>query len=402
MQSSSRLDIAFSHIGHSYSHLFMLLFPTVVLALEVEFNRPYSELITLALVGFIMFGAGALPAGWLADRWSERGMMALFFLGLGASAVLTGLAQSTTQIAAGLASMGLFASIYHPVGIALLVKHARRRGRALGINGIFGNTGTAVAALVAGALTDLIHWRAAFIVPGIVALATGVVFMMAVGGDGKDGAPEHAGRERELSRKEFVRTMIVLSVTLLCSGLIYQITSVALPKVFAVRVTDFQVGGALGVGGLVSAVYFLASLLQVAGGIAADRLPLKFVYVMAYVIQVPVLMVAAFLSGGSMLVIVFVAVSLNIAAAPAESALIAQYSPAKWRATAFGAKFAVSLGPSALGVPLVAMIYEGTGGFFWLFITLAGLAGMLVAAALFLPGERRGASLSTMAAKAGP
>ena len=385
----ARSTVGFSNIGHTYTHLFTLLYATVVLALETEFNLPYGELLTLSLPGFILFGAGALPAGWLGDRWSGRGMLAVFFFGLGASAVLTGLARSPFEIGLGLAMLGLFASIYHPVGIALLISNSRNRGRALGFNGIFGNAGTAIAALVAGALMDWISWRAAFIVPGVVAIVTGGLFLLLVRGKDLGGeAPAAAGSEVAHSRAVIVRTMIVLSITLLCAGLIYQVTSVALPKIFAQRVADINVEGALGVGGLVTAVYLFSSLAQLAGGYLADRYPLKPVYILSYVAQAPLFFVAAAIGGHSLLITMAALVSLNVGAAPAESSLIAHYAPARWRATAFGAKFAVALGVSALGIPLVALIYDNTGGFFWLFIILGALAGLLATAALFLPSER--------------
>ena len=148
--ASSRLSLAFTCVGHSYSHLFMLLYATVVLALEDEFARSFGELLTLSFPGFVAFGVCALPAGWLGDRWSASGMMVIFFVGTGVATMLTGLASTTFELGAGLTLIGVFASIYHPVGIAWVVRHAVKRGKALGINGLFGNLGIAGAALVAG------------------------------------------------------------------------------------------------------------------------------------------------------------------------------------------------------------------------------------------------------------
>ena len=82
--------VFFINLGHFLDHLVMLVFPTVVVALGREWGRPYSELLPLALGGFIAFGAFALPAGWLADHWSRYKMMAVFFFGIGASMLLTG------------------------------------------------------------------------------------------------------------------------------------------------------------------------------------------------------------------------------------------------------------------------------------------------------------------------
>src|SRR5499426_3913558 len=162
--------VPFINIGHLLDHLVMLVFPTVVLALALEWKQPYSELLPLALGGFIAFGAFAIPAGWLADHWSRYKMMVVFFLGIGASLFLTGFAQTSWQIGVGLFVTGMFAAIYHPVGIAMLVAAPEKMGRALGWNGLWGNLGLAAAALISGALMDWFGWRAAFFVPGIFCL----------------------------------------------------------------------------------------------------------------------------------------------------------------------------------------------------------------------------------------
>src|SRR3546814_9304842 len=125
---SARLAPGFSCAGHSFAHLLMLLYPTVVLSLEPAWNRPFEELIGLMLVGQVLFGVGAVPAGWLGDRWSVPGMMAVFFLGTGAAAIGTGFADGPFEIALGLAAIGLFASIYHPVGIAWVTRTPVNRG----------------------------------------------------------------------------------------------------------------------------------------------------------------------------------------------------------------------------------------------------------------------------------
>src|SRR5688500_7812234 len=172
--------VAFINLGHFLDHLVMLVFPTVVVALGREWGRPYSELLPLALGGFIAFGAFALPAGWLADHWSRYKMMAVFFFGIGLSMIVTGFAQSAWQIGIGLTLIGVFAAIYHPVGIAMLVAAPEKMGRALGWNGLWGNLGLAAAALISGALMDLLGWRAAFLIPGVAGIAAGIAFLVLV------------------------------------------------------------------------------------------------------------------------------------------------------------------------------------------------------------------------------
>src|SRR5204862_6455635 len=129
---ASRGMSLFLNLGHTLDHLLMLIFPTVVLAMGAELGRGYADLLPLSLGGFIAFGAFAIPAGWLADRWSRYKMMVLFFFGIGVSLSLTGFAQAPWQIAVGLTLTGMFAAIYHPVGLAMLFAAPKNLGMALG------------------------------------------------------------------------------------------------------------------------------------------------------------------------------------------------------------------------------------------------------------------------------
>src|SRR4029077_11845871 len=172
--------VPFINLGHLLDHLVMLVFPTVVLALAREWDRSYSELLPLALGGFIASGAFAIRAGGLADHGSRYKMMAVFFFGIGAALFLTGFANSPWQIAAGLVLTGMFAAIYHPVGIAMLVSSPKNLGMALGWNGLWGNLGLAFAAIVSGALMDLWGWRMAFFIPGLASIAVGAAYLVLV------------------------------------------------------------------------------------------------------------------------------------------------------------------------------------------------------------------------------
>ncbi|MEM7254694.1 MAG: MFS transporter [Pseudomonadota bacterium] len=386
--SQRSIAIGFSNVAHSFTHLLMLLYPTAILGLEQEVDKPYGELLALSLPGFILFGAGALPAGWLADRWSERGMMVLNYIGMGVACIFTGFAPDLFWLAVGLGAIGLFASIYHPVGIAIVVRHSKERGRALGINGVFGGIGLASGALVAGALTDLYSWRAAFIIPGIVCAAVGVVMIFAIRISGLKDTREDAYPQPEVAGRVMVAAFLTLTLATVCSGLIFQATSIALPKLFAERLSMFSGDSAIvGVGGFVTLVYLGAACFQILGGIAADRFPLKWVYAIAFCVQVPLLMVAASLAEMPLIGVAMLMVLFQNGAGPAETALFARYSPARWRATAFGVKFLIALGVSALGVPLVAYIFDSTGGFYWLFVLLAGLAVITAVVGASLPSE---------------
>ena len=399
-RSSARLALVFANAGHVTTHLLMLLYPTVVLALEKAFSLSYGELMLLSLPGTVLYGAGALPAGILGDRWSAEQMMVLFYVGSGLAAIATGLASGPLGIGIGLGLIGLFGSIYHPVGIAWLVRNAQNRGRILGWNGIFGSIGVGIAPATAGALTEWIDWRAAFIVPGAVALALGLALAVLVRRGTVVAAKTDVKPQPEPGRGDVVRAFFALSVTMLAAGIIYQAMTVALPKLFEQRLVDLTQGGTLGAGGFASLVFAEGMVVPLIGGWLADRYSLKWVYVASWLFAVPSLLLSLHLTELPLFAATTVLFSLMSLATPAENALLVRYTPGRWRATAFGAKFVLSLGVSSLGVPLVAFIYDRTGDFAWLFVVLGALAAAIVAAGVFLPREGERALEAAAAAPA--
>ena len=127
--------------AHFLDHYVIRIFPTVVIGLEAVYGRSYGELLVLSTAAFTAFGLFALPAGWLADKWSRRNMIALYFLGTGICCVLVGVSESFETLAVALFGVGLFAAIYHPVGTPMIVDAAVVRGRTMAFNGICGNIG---------------------------------------------------------------------------------------------------------------------------------------------------------------------------------------------------------------------------------------------------------------------
>ena len=126
-QAARLRTIAFLNLAHAIDHFVLLIFPAVVIGLEVVFNRSYAEMITLSTAAFVAFGVFSIPAGWLADRWSRRNMMALFYFGCAASLAAAGLSPTPLMLAIAMFLLGVFAAIYHPVGMAMLIDVAKAR-----------------------------------------------------------------------------------------------------------------------------------------------------------------------------------------------------------------------------------------------------------------------------------
>jgi MFS family permease len=383
MKDRRRLDLALN-VGHTLDHLFMLIFPTVVLAISAAWGRDYASLLPLAMGGFIAFGACSIPAGWLADRFGRVPMMKLFFFGIGTASIATGFATGPASLALGLTAIGVFAAIYHPVGIAMLVSEQPKLGRALGVNGVYGNAGLAFAALIAGALADFATWRAAFVVPGIVCLAIGVWFVRIAATVDLTAGPAKKPEAR-LPRAVLARVFIVVAVATAAGGIIFNATTVSMPKVFDERLAALT-DSTFGIGVLVCVTYLIAAMAQLLVGWWLDRHSLKAVFVAVTAMQVPLLWLAGSLEGYAMLACAVMMMFFVFGQIPINDAMIAKYTAEEWRARAYAVRYVVSFSASALAVPMIAGVYGRTGGFEPLFVILAALASLTFAAALAFPG----------------
>jgi MFS family permease len=382
-----RFLVPFINLGHLLDHLVMLVFPTVVVALAREWDRPYSELLPLALGGFIAFGAFAIPAGWLADHWSRYKMMAVFFFGIGLSLFVTGFATTSWQIGLGLTLVGMFAAIYHPVGIAMLVAAPERMGRALGWNGLWGNLGLAAAALVAGALMDLWGWRAAFFIPGLAAVVAGAAFLALV----PDPGPVKKVSKTiglHVDWRTMTRIFAVLLIATACGGVIFNSTTVAMPKVFDERLRSL-IDTNFGIGALVALVYTLAAFAQLVMGALIDRFELRRLMIGIALIQVPLLALAANLEGWAMLAAALAMMLAVFGQIPLNDSIVGRYVADEYRARVLSVRYVVSLGVAAVAVPLIAVLHRTQGGFANVFLVLAALAAGMLAASLFFPSRRQ-------------
>ncbi|MSO93363.1 MAG: MFS transporter [Rhodospirillales bacterium] len=393
---SARLSFGFACAAHSFSHLFAPMFFVVALALESELGLSHGDVITLVIAGSLMFGLGAPLAGWLGDRWSMTGMMVIFFLGTGAAMAMTGTATTPLGIALWLAVTGTFASIYHPVGIAWVVRNAVNRGMAVGVNGIFGGFGIGSATMIAGALTEFAGWRWAFIVPGVVVAATGLVFWALLAkGDIVEPKVDRAP-EAPTGRSDMVRAFVLLSFTMICVSLVENSTLPAMPKLFTERWAP-EGEGVFGISVIIGTIFLIAGFMQLAGGYLVDRVAPKIVYATCFLLQIAFLSAAATFTGVPFIAVIAGMVFVNIAVLPAEAVLVARYSPSRWRGLAFGLKFVLSIGLSSLGVLLEGTIYNHTGGFYWLFMLLAGLSALGFLLSLLLPAKRAEAQVPAAA-----
>ena len=375
------------NVAHAIDHWVLLIFATAVSSIAVDFGfSRWEDLMPYATGAFFAFGLGSLPAGRLGDTWGRRPMMLAFFYGLGASLLLVALAQGPWQIAAALTLMGVFSSIYHPVGIPMLLRDARRPGRTIGVNGLAGNLGIALAALVTGLIVKYLGWRVAFAVPALVSIGCGLLFARLSPPEGEPPTRRKPAAPA-LPPGVLVRVVAVITVIATTSALLFNFTTNGNTELMRERmaavVTD---PAALGL--LLALVYSIASLAQLLVGHLIDRVPIKRLLLSIVALQVPLFLLASQAHGWSFFVLIVLFMGVVFGAIPFIDAVIVRFVDDRVRSQVAGARLAISFSISSLAVYLLGPVVKNSG-FDFLLLTMAGIAVVTLAAAAWLPGTAR-------------
>ncbi len=382
-------EFLYLNIGHFLDHFVLLIFATAAaLQLTVEWDMRYAELIPWATPGFIAFGVCAIPAGWLADRWSRPGMMVVFFFGIGFACLLAARSSSPAEMAIALTVLGVFAAIYHPVGLSMVVQGRLKTGMALAVNGVWGNLGVASAALVTGVMIDHVGWRGAFVATGVLCLLTAIAYSVFV----RRPVPEHkpdadqstAASVPELPRATLIRVFGVIFFTTAVGGLVFQSTTFALPKILDERLSELTVS-ATDVGVYSFLVFSLAAFAQLIVGHLLDRSDVRRVFAVVALSQAVLFAAMISLDGIPALIVAIGFMLAVFGQIPINDVLVGRLAKSAWRSRAYAARYIVTFSVMASAVPLIGWIHGGWG-FGALFAVLAVAATAIFLGTLLLPG----------------
>ena len=376
------------NIGHGIDHMFLLIFATAVATIATDFDSNWADLMPYSAGAFLMFGLGALPAGRLGDLWGRRNMMLIFFFGMGASALLVALTQNSWQLAAALLVMGAFASIYHPVGIPMLVQNVHNPGEVIGMNGLAGNLGIAVAAILTGFLIKWAGWRAAFVVPGLLAFACGVIFALQCPRETVAPAKRSGKATVALSSRTLARVFFVMTAAAATSSILFNFTTSGNAQLLAESFRGVIEDPAL-LGALLALIYAVASLAQLVVGKLIDRVAFKPLQLWLSLAQIPFLIIAAYAEAWGMFAALLGVMVLVFGSIPFTDAMIVRYVDDRLRSRVAGMRLTVAFGISSLAVWALGPLVKGIG-FSALLWGMAGIAALKAAIVLLLPDERAG------------
>jgi len=382
--NSPKKVIGFINLAHFIDHYAMLVFAAAVIVMAPVFNMTYAQLLPYATPGFIAFGAGSLISGWLGDRWSRRNMLIIFFIGMGLALLGTALIQTPLQLGIALFVVGIIASIYHPVGMAMLTSYSEKLGRELGINGVYGNLGVASSAVITGLICEYLGWRWAFVLPGIITIGIGIIFMKTIHHEKATKKSLGMGSAR-VSKNVMALVVVSLVLTIIASSTTFNAITVALPKLFQERLAEITQNTAL-LGLIASAVYVFGAVAQYTIGNLLDKYPLKKIFIPLAIFLVAMLYIAAETSG-FLLILISIGIVISIfGQVTVNDTMVGKYTSDEWRARAFAVRYFLGFTAAGASVGLVALLYAN-GGFTLMLQAFAAFCFLVVIGAFIFPTE---------------
>jgi predicted MFS family arabinose efflux permease len=355
-----RLSIGFNNFAHAVDHYVMLIFPAVVLEMMVVYGKTYAELIAVGAASFYAFGLFSLPAGWLADRWSRRNMMVVFYIGCGVSLIGAALAPNLVVLGAALFALGVFAAIYHPVGTAIVVSEAVNRGRTLALNGVCGNLGVAFAAGITLTLTAWLGWRSAFLVPAAICIVTSIAYLILVPGDRQKAADRSSTPDVRLALWLMISVFGLFVLIGITAGLVFNTVTIALPKVIDERIgSDVSL---VAIGGMTTAVFLAGAVAQFTVGRVLEKFPPHIVFAAVGFLQFVGVVWVVYATGYALLPALAFALAFIYAQVTVNDFVIARYTADAWRGRIYAVRYFITYLISGAAATMIWFLHS-RGGF---------------------------------------
>jgi MFS family permease len=374
------------NLGHAIDHWVLAIFLYTVSVIAGVWGADWKELTPYAFGASFMFGAGSIVSGKLGDQWGRRAMMVLFFAGMGVSCLVIALCQNKWQIGAALTLMGAFASIYHPVGIPMLVQKAEKPGFVIGVNGLVGNLGIAIGSSVSVLLATRYGWQMAYIIPGVICLISAVLFAVAVPKE-EEAPAKRRSKVLDLPPNIMARVFFIMTCAAVSGSIVFNFTTNGNGEMLKARIAELAESPWL-LSMALLVIFSVASLMQLVVGALIDRYPLKNIYLPILLCQVPLFLLASQVEGWALLIVTTLFMVFVFGAIPFTDAMIVKYIDDRLRSRVTGMRLAIGFGVSSLVTAGIGPSVK-EAGFPTLLMLLAGVASLTMIAIAFLPNERQ-------------
>lgn len=367
MNNEKKIIISTS-VAHYFTHFYELLFPSLAIPLVLSLQMELTEVLKLSFLMYLLYGVGALPWGFFADRYGNTRSLVIFFLGTGIGSILTSFSVSQGGLVFTLAIIGFFASISHPAGLGLISIGMKNRGVALGINGMGGNLGLVSAPFIAGLLNWLVGWKLTFFLIGVISVLCGIfTAVVKIDETPIQGAVQNR-EEGPNNSNHYMKYFLILCAAMTLAGFSYRMNAIILPAYLEFKagflwnflkgfdISNLQGAKTMAATLLVSFVYIISTVGQLIAGKLADRYDLRWLYLGFHGVSIPFLISMGILNDQLLIISASLYVFFALGMQPIENSLVAKYTPKRWRSTSYGIKFILTFGVGSLGVYAVSWI----------------------------------------------
>ena len=386
---NSTVPDIYLNIGHLLDHFMMLIFAKAAYDSGRSFGLQYDEMILFGTLGMILFGATAPLAGILSDKYGRIPLMIIYHFGIGFSAIIASMSSSPIQLAISLGLIGLFASIYHPVGIAMLLQRSGLVGLRLGINGVWGNMGIAIAPVVTGVILYYGDWRLTFLIPGIVCVLFGILFFLNITQhENNDQNKSDKGNKQIGFTPRWQQALFALAISTASGGFLFGAMSFLLPRYFEINMLSLSTNVAI-TGILAGVVFACASFAQMAVGWLIDRISPRLVLFWIALGQVIFIYLASQFENLSLFFLSIAAMCFVFGQIPITDTILVRYVPDNWRSRVLSAKFLLNLCIGASVLPITSQLLKIGYDLKSVFIFASIIALGVVFSSILLPKQTK-------------
>ena len=386
---NSTVPDIYLNIGHLLDHFMMLIFAKAAYDSGRSFGLQYDEMILFGTLGMILFGATAPLAGLLSDKYGRIPLMIIYHFGIGFSAIIASMSSSPVQLAISLGLIGLFASIYHPVGIAMLLQRSGLVGLRLGINGVWGNMGIAIAPVVTGVILYYGDWRLTFLIPGIVCVLFGILFFLNITQhENNDQNKSDKGNKQIGFTPRWQQALFALALSTASGGFLFGAMSFLLPRYFEINMLSLSTNVAI-TGILAGVVFACASFAQMAVGWLIDRISPRLVLFWIALGQVIFIYLASQFENLSLFFLSIAAMCFVFGQIPITDTILVRYVPDNWRSRVLSAKFLLNLCIGASVLPITSQLLKIGYDLKSVFIFASIIALGVVFSSILLPKQTK-------------
>ena len=383
-QPKSVSDI-YINISHFLDHFMMLIFAKAAYDAGKYFGFTYDEIIAYGAAGFLFFGAFAPLAAHLSDKISRSFLMIVYHFGIGISSILAALSANIWLFALSLSLIGIFAAIYHPVGVAMLLAKNKNNGLRIGINGVFGNMGVAAAPLITGFILFYGNWRLCFLLPGVFCILYGLKFLYALKMERGSKTSTKENLEQPFA-KLWLRALSSIGLSTLSAGFIFGTMTFIIPRYFETSLSSISTSVAI-TGLLAGVVYAIASFSQIFAGKMTDKFSPKLILLVISVGQILFIYSSSIFENWSLFFMSLFAMAFVFGQVPINDIILSRYVPDRKRAKILSIKYVLNLSAGASVLPICSLMMQNGFEMRQIFALMSFFAVFIFLAAMLLPNQ---------------